>query len=165
MELYTCSSLILPAPNHLEWEFCCVCNVWVCMPLQSTGTSALQRYSRGDSFIVLFSSITIHFNSDVKSPRYAALFDLRVHTRQEEKRWDIPIPACGTLTCIGSCQIMSPEWLSIPSSPMFHEVSMSLKSPHLHMSQIEVGQSLSFPRSIRLKQHQSISSMKVYLRG
>lgn len=35
--LHLQQSLILPASNHLEWEFCCVYNVWLCMLLQQSG--------------------------------------------------------------------------------------------------------------------------------
>lgn len=56
--------LILPAPNHLEWDF---------FLYAAVGTRALWQFSTADSFIVLLYSITICFNSAVEIPEVGCI--------------------------------------------------------------------------------------------
>lgn len=113
--LYLQQSLILPAPNHLEWEFCCVYNVWVCVPLQQSGPEP-----RGDSLelILLLCSSALSLQLCCKNPcGRLRLFDLHMCRRGGKKeRWDSPIPMCGCLSSNGSCQIKDPKRATIPAS-------------------------------------------------
>lgn len=59
-------SLILPAPNHLEWEFCCVYNIWVCMALQSSGGKSCSD----TALLILLSSFISIYSLLQKSHKY-----------------------------------------------------------------------------------------------
>lgn len=99
--LHLHQSLILPAANHLEWEFCCLYNIW-CMPLQQSGPEPC-----GDTaqliILLCFSTQSLSTSTLLqKSQKSVILFDLQ---------------------CVGvkpalSCQIKDPKWVTNPSLPL-----------------------------------------------
>lgn len=128
--LHQQQSLILPAPNHLEWEFCRVYNIWVCMPLQQSGPEPCGETAL--LILLLFFHYVLQLCSK-KSHRYSPLFDLQ---------------CVGVKPALGAVKSKTPSGRRSQPPPVMHKVPLSLKARHV--SPTQAGQSLSVPRTIRL---------------
>lgn len=135
-------SLILPAPNHLEWEFRCVYNIWVCIPLQPPGCTPC----RDTTLLILLSSFLSIYSLLQKSLKYTTLVDLQFvcvkHLELSNQR-----PQVGTNPSLPPC-CTGAFVLEIPSRVPRKLVKVCL-----------------FLKPSGSVQHHSISAVRGYLRG